>query len=1491
MRGPLPKLLSILLTLLIVTQGLPRAAFAGAIQSQGNQRLVQDFHQKFGRDWIVKLSADGQRIESILGRGTQSYRGKPAEAALQFLRENARFFGLKEDLSDLNKVSEKTTLGGGNVEFQQVYNGLPIENARVQVNLNREGRIIQIVNSYMPISGAIEQAKISKEQAAEIAIAEFLRTTPASERSKREKLSKNMQLLGRAELQLKEPPRISETFFVRLRSMVRAYKILITALKPFGVKEFVVDAISGSILLTRDREHTSVDGTGQVFIPNPVNSNNNNTYTDSGAGGTGVPTTNPNPYYTVSLQNLNDASGGSFTLRGPFAILEDIEAPSNTPPSESSASNFVYQRSNAQFDDVMLYYHIDRMQRYIQSLGFVDVNNRQIRVDSDGFSGADNSHYVNSPVGVGYLAFGHGGVDDAEDADVIAHEYGHAIQANVTQDKYDGVGFPRAMGEGFGDYWAVSSFFNETQASGHDQPCVMEWDQAPNCLRRVDENLTADDFVAGGDEHDNGQIWSRALWEVLRALGKTTADRLILQSHFNVPDNPTFKQAADAILTADLQLYSGSHLTQLCTVFTDRRIYGAGDCPSVPPLTGAQNTLVVLARFNDAGLPASPIGAGNVTTLINNINSYLNEVTYAQVSLGAPNTQGWLNLPRSRAQYYDQTSGNMLIEMVQDVITALPGFDFSPYDRMIILTNDDGSSGEVRGLKEWATTGPWPYTLPAAFGTKRLSVSIHRADQAATGIAQFTHAMGHHFGLIDLYAHEGVTFPRPYADGWGNMAKAPPPADNFINNHFFGWDKLRPTWLNGSPPALRFISRPPADPDVNHRFEETIPIFREEQNASNPVLIQVGTTPGATHATERASYYIEARKTTAGTFDSGLPTDGVLVYYLNEDISQGFGPLRLVDATPGTSNDLSDAAFQPSPGPSTVNNIDGTGLNVEVLPAVGTEDYRIHITYDPPESQVDVWINPHDDNWKSPDIWVDNPGCNGGTCGFDLAAIPPRTETDRGDKPIAQEVSDPGAPIVNRAYARVYNHGPGTAHNVRVNFYFSDPYHGIDGGTFDPDTGGNIAFNKQAFIVLADVPPTETGIPVFVDWTPERVAVGQTEVHSCVKVKILPVFNDTNNYNQASQENIDEYDISAHSPYPPVVNPFKVVNPFDHPIFVYLRADNVPVGWTAEIVPKKAYIPVGGSIDAQTTIQAPLDYPVCSTEFIKTSAWYPSGDTLIELGATTAQVNLKKSTDLTVTTTVGPCNRNSNPGVLKQHASSGNCSQITTKGCTNPARPNEHITVEYTGPDGNPIYHDVITDANGCFEDFLVNPQGGIWTVQTQYPGDDCTSKTHTPTRPVFVPPGGTQGPGDFGRGKLWLSFHLGMNFPLGSFNKTHDPGPSMTLNAEYPFRDNLSAVGYLGFHYFHGDGGNPDFHYTNLSLNLKKYFPVSSFRSFVEAGPGIYFPKTGSAKFGFNVGAGFSFAIQPKFKFELGPDFHFVDPGGTKRTFVDARMGVAFRF
>jgi M6 family metalloprotease-like protein len=1452
-------------------------------------RPPQDFQSKYGASWRVRLSADSKRIESLVGLGTAPYGDTPEPAARRFLGENIGLFGLKADLADLRVRSQISGAFSHHVDFEQMANGLPVENARTRVNLSKDNKILEVKSSYAPFSPNSVTPRITKQQAIDVAVQDLLdHQTELPERRGTKK-----QPVNKSAFQMDGEPVIADVYFATERELRRAYKIRLKAKVPFGLREVVVDSETSRVL----RSHSLIsyfDGTGQVFIPNPVNSLNNNALTAANYSTQPNTSRNPNPYYTRSLLDLAPPVNGQYSLTGPFVTLEDIELPTNTPPTDAAGS-FMYWRDNLNFNDVMVYYHIDSMQRYIQMLGFINVNNRRIHVDSDGMSAIDDSHYA-PPFpsdGLGYIAFGRGGVGVAQDADMIAHKYGHSIQDNSNPGAYTKNIYATAEGEGFSDYWAVSTFSVETKVNGHDLACVGEWhatSKGTPCLRRVDEDLTMDDFLPKDkpnwgdlpDEHMNGRIWSRTLFDLFKTLGRTTTDRLALQSHFNTPSTgPSFKDAADAMVTADSQLFYSSHIPALCKEFVDRKIYKTGDCPTLPSATGSQRTLMVLVRFNDPNLASNP--EVDVESLVNDMNAYLLENSFKQANLDSQ-VQGWFDLPKNRAYYYDESTGNPLVKLVDDVIQAMNGtVDFAAVDRMFILTNDDGSGGETRGQKDWATTGPWPFAISPSAGRKFFSASVHALTQSR---AQFDHALGHHFGMVDLYPHDGVIFPRPYADGWSNMAKDHTKA--FNNVHFLAWDKLKPAWLTDA--NVSFIPRPPPfdpnDPsddsnDPKHRFEGWFPIYREETAAGNPVVIQIGTTPNvAQRLNERVSYYVEARKK-AGPYDSSLPRDAVLVYYVNEDIGQGFGPLRLVDATPKTSQDLDDAGLLPFPAVSTaLNDIDSTGLNVEVLSKVGAEDYQIHITYKPPAEQNDVYIHPHDSNWKSEDIWVDSRSCNAGRCGYDLENG--WGEVDHGDVPTVG--------VENRLYARVYNHGPATAHNVRVDFYLSEPYHAIDGGGVDPDTGGNVAFTFQGFVIIDDLPKTEEGKPVFVTWKPKTPPSGN--VHTCVKVKIQPVFNDTNPNNQVSQENLDSYAPTANSPYPPVNDDIKVVNPYSHPIFVYLRADDVPAGWTANIVPSKAYLPVGGSVNARMTIQAPLSYPVCSTEYIKATGWYAAGDTLVPLGASVAEVNLKKSTDLSVQTSYAACREHpvvtpalymSTPTTAA--ATDQPCQELDTKGCTNPPRPYEHITLTYTGPDGNPIYHDVVTDKDGCYEDFVVNPQGGPWSVQTEYQGDVCNARTTGRPQVVVVAPAGDGLP--LRRGGLWYSFHLGLNSPFGSFSKSYDPGPSLTVDAEYQIAKSFSLVAMYGLHVF---DGNPDgLYYHSFLLDARVDVPLTWTRLYAQAGPGIYLPNAGSNVFGLNIGLGLTFPVLPKLKLEIGPDFHLLDPGGLRRWFLDAKLGVAF--
>jgi hypothetical protein len=252
----------------------------------------------------------------------------------------------------------------------------------------------------------------------------------------------------------------------------------------------------------------------------------------------------------------------------------------------SKTRRFEFNRADDRFEQVVAYHSVTLAERYIQSLGFDDINNEPQDLKPNSFNG-DNSFYDPS---MDTITFGTGGVDDAEDAEVIWHEYGHAMQ----DDQVPGFGLGHdggSIGEGFGDYWAAT--MSQTVGGNRDAPCVADWDStsyttsAPHCLRRTDTNTTFSDQT--GEAHHDGQIWSRALWDINRALGRTTANRIILEAQFAFCPVVLFGTAAQTTVNTAQRLYGDAAANAVRAAFASRGIRFLPEpphvgCGALPPL-------------------------------------------------------------------------------------------------------------------------------------------------------------------------------------------------------------------------------------------------------------------------------------------------------------------------------------------------------------------------------------------------------------------------------------------------------------------------------------------------------------------------------------------------------------------------------------------------------------------------------------------------------------------------------------------------------------------------------------------------------------------------------------------------------------------------------------------------------------------------------------------------------------------------------------------
>jgi len=333
---------------------------------------------------------------------------------------------------------------------------------------------------------------------------------------------------------------------------------------------------------------------GRVFDVNPVAKLNDPSLRDQNNSAAAVPDA------AYSIVDLPDLAPGA-PLTGPNAQIFDIEAPF-TAHADPAQPLDTLDRSRVEFEEVNAYFQIDRAQRYLQSLGYVGQRrliDYSLPIDAHAANGTDNSYFIESnPPGRGALYFGDGGTDDAEDSDIMLHEFGHAIHNWIAPGALSGGSSSqaRALAEGFGDYWSFSSTYDATRASGRDPACIADWDArcagdsdselcgypvGADCLRRVDSTKTMADFKASNDpgtEHENGEIWSAALREIFLSIGKEASDRVVIESLFGLPPSPSFHDLAQRMVEADRAVRGGADVTAICAAMTSRGIFAAGEC-------------------------------------------------------------------------------------------------------------------------------------------------------------------------------------------------------------------------------------------------------------------------------------------------------------------------------------------------------------------------------------------------------------------------------------------------------------------------------------------------------------------------------------------------------------------------------------------------------------------------------------------------------------------------------------------------------------------------------------------------------------------------------------------------------------------------------------------------------------------------------------------------------------------------------------------------
>jgi MYXO-CTERM domain-containing protein len=333
----------------------------------------------------------------------------------------------------------------------------------------------------------------------------------------------------------------------------RVWRVLVETERPVALWEVWVDAEDGGVEVGRDLLWRA-DGIGFVYRPNPVCESGDRALDDNANADSDELTALREQ---VALQGLD----GSGYLRGDYADAHNPRSRAMEP-----SLMFDYTRSQPEFEEVMAYYHIDRVQRQLQELGYVGATAilaRPFEMAVNDLT-ADQSYYDPRKK---LIQTGSGGVDDAEDADVIIHEYGHAVEDAIVPG-FGVVDSALALGEAWGDIQAYSMPTASSKAPMVERECIGAWDATsyespPACLRRVDGRKHYPENLRPTPEpHYDGEIWSATLHDIFRdtGLGPLDGYRLVLESLHHYSRDEGWEDAAQALLVADQDLYGGAHV-------------------------------------------------------------------------------------------------------------------------------------------------------------------------------------------------------------------------------------------------------------------------------------------------------------------------------------------------------------------------------------------------------------------------------------------------------------------------------------------------------------------------------------------------------------------------------------------------------------------------------------------------------------------------------------------------------------------------------------------------------------------------------------------------------------------------------------------------------------------------------------------------------------------------------------------------------------------
>ena len=291
------------------------------------------------------------------------------------------------------------------------------------------------------------------------------------------------------------------------------------------------------------------------------------------------------------------------------------------------------------------------------------------------------------------------------------------------------------------------------------------------------------------------------------------------------------------------------------------------------------------------------------------------------------------------------------------------------------------------------------------------------------------------------------------------------------------------------------------------------------------------------------SYYVEVRQRPGATtqiFDSNIPINmapnqgGVIVTRVIADEMYNNQQTRFITLMHDNRVQIQNDTIE---DPARALRITVLNDSVQTRPLV----CRVRVEWaqtiaDDPNGSFDLNVEPWNENWESPDVWIDRDPFGS----FDNSLDGQGRPLGNGDRPWIEHI--------NHFIGRVHVSGAMGANNVKVTFYAISPPGVGDNGNWAP-------INIQS---IANIPVGDYR-EIFCNWVPV------INRHTCLKIYVSQQLGEISGGNNSVQENVFDFQAAGSSTADPLFIRTAIRNPVDEPHAVYLSIHGIPKGWAAQI--------------------------------------------------------------------------------------------------------------------------------------------------------------------------------------------------------------------------------------------------------------------------------------------------------------------------------------